>query len=114
MTEERFTLKDNGLYDSQEDKYYPFVKRCLTTGNVFDLITLLNNQHSTIQKQEEELSLDVDERFQKALDKIEKLQRSKAYWKKQCKEWEKNWDDLAYEFARVNNMNKELSKDLED
>ena len=25
------------------------------------------------------------ERLKKALDKIEKLQRSKAYWKKQCK-----------------------------
>ena len=54
------------------------------------------------------------ERLKKALDKIEKLQRSKAYWKKQCKKWEKNWEDLAYEFARVNNMNKELLKDLED
>ena len=54
------------------------------------------------------------EMLKKALDKIEKLQRSKAYWKKQCKKWEKNWEDLAYEFARVNNMNKELLKDLED
>jgi len=57
---------------------------------------------------------DVEHKLNEQQAVIEKLQRSKAYWKKQCKEWEKNWEDLAYEFARVNNMNKELLKDLED
>ena len=89
----RLGLKDIFIKDTKEDYYYSAKE---------DVVDLLN-----------ELSEEI-ERLNKELNKIEKLQRSKAYWKKQCKEWEKNWEDLAYEFARVNNMNKELSKDLED
>lgn len=81
---------------------------------------VIESQEKELKKKNEQI-FDWIERHSKDIVKIgeqqaviEKLQRSKAYWKKQCKEWEKDWEDLAYEFARVNNRNKELSKDLED
>lgn len=85
MSEKRFIRNIMGnIYDSKTDKWFEEDWKDKPLDYDDDLIVFLNEQQA----------------------EIEKLQRSKAYWKKQCKEWEKNWEDLAYELARIKNSQK--------
>lgn len=52
MSEKRFTVDDDGIYDNQEKKHFKFIAYDWMECDIYECCEKLNEQQDTIEKQE--------------------------------------------------------------